>query len=106
MAGKERTLRGEAERMQSALVAARLRDQQLLREVEQLRQIHSRLLARAQESQAAEASHASDVALVSEAVAPERPVSPRPLLNLLAAALFGAIASSALVFLTSAPPRS
>ncbi|MGD8377055.1 MAG: Wzz/FepE/Etk N-terminal domain-containing protein [Acidobacteriota bacterium] len=102
---RERQLRAEAAELDAKLVAARIEDEHLAAELARVRGLYSGIAARAQEARAAVAGDASDVSIVSPAALPERPVSPRLLLNLLAAALFGLAASAGLLALTGRPAR-
>jgi len=101
---RESDVESGAAELHDHLVEARIRHEHLERELELTRDLHARIAAKAQEARAGEAGEASDVAIVSEAARPERPIAPNPLLNVLAAALFGATAASALVILFAPRP--
>lgn len=102
---QERQLRAEAARLDAQLVGKRIQEEHLAAELDRMRGLYGGIAARAQEARAAVAGDASDVSIVSLAALPERPVSPRLLLNLLAAAFFGLAASAALLALTGRPAR-
>jgi uncharacterized protein involved in exopolysaccharide biosynthesis len=102
---READLRAGSARLEALLAEARLREEHLEGELRLIRDLHNAIAARAEQARAVDAGPASDVSIVSRAVVPERPVSPRPLWNLLAAALFGLAASSALVLLAAGEPR-
>jgi uncharacterized protein involved in exopolysaccharide biosynthesis len=101
---REAEIESSAADLHDQLAEARIRHEHLVRELDLARDLHARMAAKAQEARAAEAGDTSDVAIVSQAALPERPIAPNPLLNLVAAALFGVTASSALVILFAARP--
>ena len=102
----ERTLGKVADAAEARVLQVMLHRDHLQRELNLARQLHANLSGKAQEARAAEAGSTSDVSIVSRAAIPQSPVSPRPALNTAAAALFGLLASSALVVLTTAPSRN
>ena len=101
---REAEIESGATELHDQLAETRIRHEHLVRELDLARDLHARIAAKAQEARASEAGDASDVAIVSEAARPERPIAPNPLLNVLAAALFGGTASGALVILFAARP--
>ncbi|WP_066551999.1 GumC family protein [Croceicoccus bisphenolivorans] len=71
----------------------------LMREVDTSRQLYDGLLQRYREMSAEANITSNNVQQIDHAIAPIRPSSPRPLLNLALAALFGLLLSAGIVFL-------
>ena len=82
-----RSTSGEAERVP----AVETEFMRLSREVEMLNEIHTLLQMRLKEQEVTAADRRTDVRLVDAALVPSRPVSPRPVLNLLLALIVGAM---------------
>jgi capsular exopolysaccharide synthesis family protein len=98
----EARLRAQVDQLESATLHEQdrsVRYNTLAREADTNRSVYDGLLQRYRELNASAGITASNVSVIDQAEPPEKPSSPRPLINLAAALLLGFVIAAAVVFL-------